>query len=89
LDASVTDRAYKELFNRFDAASGGFSMMPKFPAPIISFFCSDTTFATGNEKALQMAEKTLLHMRLGGIYDHVGFGFHRYSTGQQMVAPSL
>jgi len=87
MDASVTDRAYKELFNRFDAASGGFSMMPKFPSPHNILFLLRYHIRTGNEKALQMAEKTLLHMRLGGIYDHVGFGFHRYSTDSKWLLP--
>lgn len=87
VDASVTDRAYKELFNRFDEASGGFSMMPKFPSPHNILFLLRYFKRTGNEKALQMAEKTLFHMRLGGIYDHVGFGFHRYSTDSKWFLP--
>jgi uncharacterized protein YyaL (SSP411 family) len=87
MDASVTERCYKELYNRFDEASGGFSIMPKFPSPHNILFLLRHFRRTGNEKALQMAEKTLFHMRLGGIYDHVGFGFHRYSTDSRWLLP--
>jgi uncharacterized protein YyaL (SSP411 family) len=87
VDPSLTERAYKELFNRFDEASGGFSMMPKFPSPHNIMFLLRYFRRTGIEKALNMAEKTLLYMRLGGIYDHVGFGFHRYSTDSRWFLP--
>jgi uncharacterized protein YyaL (SSP411 family) len=45
------------------------------------------SFQTGDEKALMMVEKTLQFMRLGGIYDHIGFGFHRYSTDFLWLVP--
>ena len=44
-------------------------------------------YRTGNERALQMVEKTLQEMRCGGIYDHIGFGFHRYSTDPDWLVP--
>jgi uncharacterized protein YyaL (SSP411 family) len=61
--------------------------MPKFPSPHNILFLLRYSSRTGNKKAIQMAEKTLLHMRLGGIYDHVGFGFHRYSTDSRWFQP--
>jgi hypothetical protein len=42
---------------------------------------------TGNQRGLAMASKTLEQMRLGGVYDHVGFGFHRYSTDSEWLVP--
>jgi uncharacterized protein len=87
MDESVTNMAYNELYKRFDEASGGFSIMPKFPSPHNIIFLLRYFKRTGNEKALNMAEKTLFHMRLGGIYDHVGFGFHRYSTDSKWFLP--
>jgi len=42
---------------------------------------------TGDPQALAMVEKTLVEMRRGGMYDHVGFGFHRYSTDRQWLLP--
>ena len=44
-------------------------------------------YHTGNERALHMVEKTLQEMRCGGIYDHIGFGFHRYSTDPEWLVP--
>ncbi len=86
-DAAVLEEAYTQLASRFDETHGGFSQAPKFPTPHNMLFLLRYWKRTGREKALQMVEKTLQAMRLGGIYDHVGFGFHRYSTDSRWVLP--
>ena len=87
LDASVAEQAYQQLAQRFDAKQGGFSDAPKFPSPHNLLFLLRYWKRSGNPKALAMVEKTLTQMRLGGIYDHIGFGFHRYSTDAQWLLP--
>jgi uncharacterized protein YyaL (SSP411 family) len=61
--------------------------MPKFPTPHNLLFLLRYWKGTGEGKALEMVEKTLQAMSLGGIYDHVGFGFHRYSTDREWLVP--
>ena len=87
LDASVLDTAYKQLSERFDDKHGGFGEAPKFPTPHNLLFLLRHWKRTGNPSSLEMVEKTLRDMRMGGIYDHVGFGFHRYSTDQNWLVP--
>ncbi len=71
----------------FDKVYGGFGSAPKFPTPQNLLFLLDY-FALKNEQtALQMVEETLVKMRLGGIFDHIGFGFHRYSTDIKWLVP--
>ncbi len=80
-------RAYHSFFASFDRMLGGFGQAPKFPSPHIFFFLLRYWKRTGNKDALQMVEHTLQNMRRGGIYDQVGFGFHRYSTDARWVVP--
>jgi uncharacterized protein YyaL (SSP411 family) len=79
--------AHSQLVSRFDAKQGGFSQAPKFPTPQNLTFLARYWKRTGDEKVLDMIEKTLIEMRLGGVYDHVGFGFHRYSTDENWLLP--
>ncbi|MEK6673599.1 MAG: thioredoxin domain-containing protein [Nitrospirota bacterium] len=79
--------AYNELTQRFDRDNGGFGSSPKFPIPQDILFLLRYWKRTGDENALEMAEKTLRAMRNGGIYDHIGFGFHRYSTDSKWLVP--
>jgi hypothetical protein len=79
--------AYDQLSRSFDAQYGGFGTAPKFPTPHNLMFLLRYWRRTGDEPSLAMAEKTLEAMRLGGIYDHVGFGFHRYSTDSRWFLP--
>ena len=79
-DLATLRKGYENLALRFDPASGGFGRAPKFPSPHNLFFLLRYWRRTGEPKALEMVEKTLRSMRRGGIYDHIGFGFHRYST---------
>ena len=86
-DRSVMDEAFVDLLGRFDRENGGFGAAPKFPVPHYIFFLLSYWRRTGNADALAMVEKTLRKMRFGGIYDQVGFGFHRYSTDERWIVP--
>jgi hypothetical protein len=87
LDESVLHTAYRTLFNQFDTAHGGFGSAPKFPMSQYITFLLRYYIRFQEEQALSMAQKTLDAMRRGGIWDHVGFGFHRYSTDQYWHVP--
>jgi hypothetical protein len=83
----VLDRAFQELAAGFDEDYGGFGKAPKFPmAPSLLFLLRYWKRKRRN-KTLKMVVKTLKEMQKGGIYDHVGFGFHRYSTDRRWVLP--
>lgn len=84
---SVLDTAFEQLFQRFDKTYAGFGGAPKFPTPHNLLFLLRYWHRTGDENALEMAEVTLEAMKNGGIYDHVGFGFHRYSTDRKWLVP--
>jgi len=85
-DAVLRD-AYDDLRRRFDERYGGFGSAPKFPMAEHLFFLLRYADRTGESPPLAMVEKTLEAMRQGGIYDSVGFGFHRYSTDAQWRMP--
>ncbi|MFX1380627.1 MAG: thioredoxin domain-containing protein [Promethearchaeota archaeon] len=80
-------KAFRQLSIQFDSVNGGFSTRPKFPTPHNLIFLLRYWKRTGDNKALEMVEKTLLEMRKGGIFDHIGFGFHRYSTDSIWLVP--
>ena len=79
--------AFKQLSQRYDAKHGGFGDRPKFPTPHNLMFLLRYWHRTGDESALGIVENTLEQMRFGGIYDHIGFGFHRYSTDEKWLVP--
>jgi uncharacterized protein YyaL (SSP411 family) len=87
LHVSVLDQAFEELSARFDGQHGGFGDAPKFPTPHHLMFLLRCWKRTGDDRALLMVEKTIQEMRCGGIYDHIGFGFHRYSTDERWLLP--
>jgi len=87
LDRSVLDKGYQELAQRFDKEYGGFSNAPKFPTPHNLLFMLRHWKRSGDKKALAMVEKTLQQMRMGGVYDQIGYGFHRYSTDRKWLVP--
>jgi uncharacterized protein YyaL (SSP411 family) len=80
-------RAFRSLEGLYDREHGGFWTAPKFPMPHHLLFLLRYWKRTGNENALFMVERTLEAMRLGGIYDHAGGGFHRYSTDERWAVP--
>jgi hypothetical protein len=87
LDAGVLDKAFEELSQRFDKTYGGFSGAPKFPTPHNFFFLLRDWRRADRREALGMVEKTLQEIRWGGIFDQIGFGFHRYSTDREWLVP--
>ena len=87
LSTKTLDTAYNQLLRNFDEENGGFGKSPKFPTPHNHLFLLRYWKRTGDKQALEMVEKTLQEMRLGGMYDHVGFGFHRYSTDPSWLLP--
>ena len=87
LAESVLRKTYFQLSGRYDKKNGGFGTAPKFPTPHNLLFLLRFWRRTGDEGALKMVEKTLKVMRMGGIYDHIGFGFHRYSTDPNWLVP--
>ncbi|PLR80876.1 hypothetical protein CVD25_19430 [Bacillus canaveralius] len=87
LSADVLHKTYQELSNRFNSIYGGFGDAPKFPMPHTLIFLLKYYKWTDAEIALKMVERTLNAMADGGIYDHVGFGFARYSVDEQWLVP--
>ena len=87
LDTNTLKLAFKQLENRFDTVNGGFGTARKFPSPHNYLFLLRYWKRSGDNKPLDMVEKTLINMRQGGIYDHIGFGFHRYSTVPDWLVP--
>ena len=87
LDNSILDLTFENLSQLYDITNGGFGSAPKFPTIHRIYFLLRYYKRTKNEYALEMVEKTLKAMRNGGIYDHIGFGFHRYSTDEKWVIP--
>lgn len=87
IDESIFEKAFNEFEKRYDEKFGGFGNAPKFPSPHNLMFLLRYWKRYDNPEALEMVEKTLTQMRLGGIYDHIGFGFARYSTDRQWLVP--
>ena len=87
LTKKTLDSAYKQLSNSFDELYGGFGNQPKFPTPHNLLFLLRYWKRTGNNYSLKIVETTLEQMRQGGIYDQIGFGFHRYSTDRKWILP--
>ncbi len=87
LDEDVLDEAYHGLVDRFDHEYGGLGDAPKFPMATSLMFLLRYWKRKKMRKALDMVVKTLREMRKGGIYDHVGHGFHRYSTDRRWLLP--
>lgn len=75
------------LSRMFDGRNGGFSGAPKFPVPHNLLFLMKLYESDGNAKWLEMTEVTLQQMFRGGIFDHIGGGFSRYSTDKIWLVP--
>jgi uncharacterized protein YyaL (SSP411 family) len=81
------DEAYDQLFLAFDHENAGFGSQPKFPTPHNLLFLMRYYNRTKQPAAWTMVERTLHALRLGGIFDQVGLGFHRYSTDARWLVP--
>jgi uncharacterized protein YyaL (SSP411 family) len=86
-DGEVFRKAFTLYDKSFDRKYGGFGSAPKFPAPHNLLFLLRYWHATRNADALDIVEKTLESMYRGGIYDHIGYGFCRYSTDRKWLVP--
>jgi hypothetical protein len=85
--SNVLSRAVDSLKNTFDEQYGGFGNAPKFPSSVTLELLLRYYRRTGDKAALSMVERTLEAMAAGGIYDHIGGGFHRYATDRQWLVP--
>ncbi|MEL4107099.1 thioredoxin domain-containing protein [Oscillospiraceae bacterium WX1] len=87
LTRRAVTNAFEMFRDSFDGAFGGFGHAPKFPTPHNLLFLLRYAVLEGNKKALDMVEMTLRQMYRGGIFDHIGYGFSRYSTDNKWLVP--
>lgn len=87
IESELIDSAMFLFEKSFDINHGGFGNAPKFPTPHNLLFLMNYYEITKNEQALLMVEKTLIQMYKGGIFDHIGYGFSRYSTDKYFLVP--
>ncbi|MBI3743381.1 MAG: thioredoxin domain-containing protein [Chloroflexi bacterium] len=87
LSGAVLQQAAQRLASNFDWDNGGFGTAPKFPQAMSLEFLMRSHKRQGDARLLQMVEHTLTHMARGGIYDHLGGGFHRYSVDAHWLVP--
>ncbi len=87
LDLGILRKAYEQFRQSFDPVWGGFGGAPKFPTPHHLTFLLRWHRRSRDPGARNMVEKTLEAMRLGGLFDQIGFGFHRYSVDEQWLVP--
>jgi uncharacterized protein YyaL (SSP411 family) len=83
LDADLFQSGFSPFRRSFDSQFGGFGSAPKFPRPVALNYLLRLYAVDGNEEALEMTTKTLRAMAAGGMNDHLGGGFHRYSVDRQ------
>ena len=86
-DQSTLKNAVENYKAQFDKTYGGFSNAPKFPSPHNLMFLLRYGQQNEDQQLIEMVEKTLIEMRRGGIFDQIGFGFHRYSTDRKWLLP--
>jgi uncharacterized protein YyaL (SSP411 family) len=87
LDPSILTDAVDAISKRFDLHHGGFGGAPKFPQAMALEFLLRHYHRTGSSAAGSIVETSLRHMALGGIYDQIGGGFHRYSVDDRWLVP--
>jgi len=87
LGLDTLKKGYDQLAQAFDPKWGGFGSAPKFPTPHNLTFLLRWHRRSGEPHALHMVEKTLDGMRAGGIFDHLGYGFSRYSVDERWLVP--
>jgi uncharacterized protein len=80
-------KAAEQIASAYDAENGGLGQAPKFPNPGVYELFLRQHHHSGTERFLDMVIHTLTRMALGGIYDHLGGGFHRYSVDEKWLAP--
>ena len=86
-EETMIKEAFTQYASRFDPDYGGFGKAPKFPSPHNLILLLRYSKLYDEPTALNMVETTLHYMRLGGVFDHIGLGFHRYSTDKRWFLP--
>ena len=86
-DEDMIHHTYQHYLKQFDPKYGGFGNTPKFPSTHNLIFLIRYSKIYSSATALEMVETTLQSMRRGGIFDHIGLGFHRYSTDEKWFLP--
>lgn len=84
---ALLDAAYRQIKSSYDPHHGGFGGAPKFPRPVVINFMLRYHARTSARDALEMSLVTLRKMAEGGLHDHLGGGFHRYSVDDQWHVP--
>ncbi len=87
LNRNTIIKSITSLKNRFDTNFGGFGDKPKFPTPHNLMFLLHAYKLGLDDEALEIVEKTLDSMYLGGIFDHIGYGFSRYTVDEKWLIP--
>lgn len=88
LNSNLLDEAFNRAIASFDSINGGLTRgRPKFPSPMNLEFLLRHHARTGDARALEIATFTLRRMAMGGIYDQIGGGFHRYSVDERWLVP--
>ena len=86
-EGHLIKQGVQQFIENFDKDNGGFGISPKFPTPHNLLFLLEHYRIYGQDESLKMAEKTLLQLYKGGIFDHIGYGFSRYSTDNLFLVP--
>jgi uncharacterized protein YyaL (SSP411 family) len=86
-DAGIFEMCFDHLSRTYDTINGGFGGSPKFPRPVVFNFLLRYYLRSANPSALKMTEQTLRAMASGGIFDHLGGGFHRYAVDAEWRVP--
>ena len=86
-DGKALASTFQQFLQTFDTGRGGFGDAPKFPRPSELLFLLREHARTGEGTALEMVSRTLRSMSLGGMRDHIGGGFHRYSVDGSWRVP--
>ena len=87
LNLALVDKITESILKQFDQRNGGFGSQPKFPHPGAIDLLLEAATRTGSEKARDAALLTLTKMSMGGVYDQLAGGFHRYSVDERWVVP--
>jgi uncharacterized protein len=87
LSEEILHNGFRKIRESFDPVNGGFGEAPKFPSPVLFNFLHKYYVRAGKKEASDMTLFTLTKMAHGGIYDHVGGGFHRYATDVNWHVP--
>ncbi len=87
LEYNILQNGFTQIQESFDPVNGGFGDAPKFPTPVMFNFLTSYYARFDEQKAIDIVTFTLRKMANGGIYDHIGGGFHRYATDAKWHVP--